>query len=186
MKKVFLAGLAVGAMMVGMTGVANATFFTSTTDLNRLVAGNGTTSWTQAMPGDFQVPYDIITDAKLTVHASFVDGNNDTINVEGIAIGRLQNQSWTWVSTGFFQGYFEDTTPSFDISSAITPWTTGDSLSVSLNYRESWSTLWLDDSVLEMNYTNAGPSAVPEPGTMLLFGTGIAGLAAAGRRRITN
>ena len=30
------------------------------------------------------------------------------------------------------------------------------------------------------------PKAVPEPATMLLFGTGIAGLAAAGRRKITN
>jgi hypothetical protein len=88
-----LTGLAVGLMMVGLTGVANATFFSSTTDTDKLLVGNGTTSWSQAMPGDFQVPYHKILDASLTVYASWVDGNNDLISAKGVALGSLQNES---------------------------------------------------------------------------------------------
>ena len=55
----------------------------------------------------------------------------------------------------------------------------------------SWSTfdLWIQKNageVLEISHFNgydSNQTPVPEPGTVLLFGTGLAGLAAVGRRR---
>lgn len=179
MKKTLLAVLVCGLLMIGAVGSAFATTFTSVTDLDKLLSGTGTFSWTQAMPSDFQMPYDTINSAKLTIYSNFVDGNNDKITVQNTYEGKLKNDTgWTWLWNPM-----EAT--KFNIASAITePWATGQDLNVTLAYNEKGclNFLYLDEAVLCLNYDN-NSAPVPEPGTMVLFGIGMAGLAIYSKRR---
>ncbi|MBJ6799787.1 PEP-CTERM sorting domain-containing protein [Geomonas sp. Red259] len=173
------AGILTAALMLGATGIAGATFYTSTTDLDKILTGAGTLSWQQDMPGDFEMPYDTVNSAKLTIYSNFVNGGNDAVQVESNILGILKNDTgWTW-----FWNPMEST--GFDVASSITaPWGQGQSLDISLLYDERGclNFLYLDKSVLCLNYNNQ-VAPVPEPGTMLLVGIGLAGIAIYGKRR---
>ncbi len=177
--RAFLAGILTVALMLGATGIAGATFYTSTTDLDRILTGIGTLSWQQDMPSDFTMPYDTINSAHLTIYSNFVNGSNDYVQVESNFMGTLKDDTgWTW-----FWNPMEST--KFDVASSITaPWGQGQDLDVSLIYREigCLDFLYLDKSVLCLNYDN-GTAPVPEPGTILLMGLGLAGIAIYGKRR---
>lgn len=70
MKKI--TSLIVGAALMLTAGSAWAVSYQSVTNfgfLGRTLSGTGTTTWTQAMPGDFQIPYDTINSATLTISA---------------------------------------------------------------------------------------------------------------------
>ncbi|QXE92628.1 PEP-CTERM sorting domain-containing protein [Geomonas subterranea] len=183
MNKTILAVLVVGLSMVCAVGTAGATSFTSTTDVDRWVIGNGTLTWAQAMPSDFEMPYDTINSATLKIYSNFVDGNNDMVSVENTFVGNLKND------TGWFLIWNPLESRSFDIASAITaPWSTGQSLDISLAYDERGlfnCLLYVDESILCLDYNN-GASPVPEPGTVLLLGIGMAGIAICGKRRLNN
>lgn len=178
--KQFTALLVGAALMIGMVGTASALTYTSTTDLDLFLSGTGTKTWDQAMPGDFEIPYDTVNSATLTINAFGVDGNNDKVYIENVYEGKLVTGVWSW------SNLLLGSSSTFDIASSITsPWSTGDSLDVALNYKElgCFNLLYLDNSVLNLDYTN-NSAPVPEPGTLMLLGAGMLGLAIFGKRRM--
>lgn len=178
MKKLVLFFM-VSIMVFALSGVAVATTFTDTKDLDRWLTGSGSTSWTHATPADLDVPPDTVNSATLTVEAYFIEGSNQ-LSVNSTFEGLLQNAQWVW--TGFLRGHFEG--QDFKVASVFGSWTADTPFNVTLSYNEPGcllSPLFIDTSKLEINYNN-GTAAVPEPASMSLVVIGLLGIAGIKRK----
>jgi len=184
MKKIAVAILMIGMLVLAGSAMAceypncgaGSVYYDGTKSLNQTLSGVSSYSWTMTTPAALSVPPDTVNWATLTIYASYVDGNNDMISVQGKAYGALQNESWDW-STWSWEGQ------DVNITSVFGSWASGDLLHVTLNYNETGraGSLTLESSELEICYTN-GNTPVPEPSTMLLLGFGLAGAAYARKR----
>lgn len=169
--KLFVA-LCMGIIMAWTVTGANA--FTDYKFLNEVLTGYDTTSWNHATPTDFEVPYDVVNSATLTINAFSADGAN-TVYAEGNIIGQLNGGFWSWSSTPF------------DIKEIFASWDNGNLLNVSVKASDMY--LYLKDSIFNLDYVNGFPDGgdnnapVPEPATLFLLGSGLSGLAYLGRRR---
>ncbi len=187
MKKLF--SVAICAAMIGWAGSAMAITYTNTVDLNNITISEGiisgilysdTASYSHATPSDFEVPYDIVNSATLTIKGKRIDGSNDNVYAEGVYVGVLN-------SVGIFS-WTKSTTTTLDIAAAFSSWPNGNGLDIIIDANGFLEgILQLCSSTFTLDYTNASApvvsSPVPEPATMLLFGTGIIGLAGIARRK---
>lgn len=147
-------------------------------------------SYNHKTPSDFEVPFDLVHSATLTISGYWIDGSNDQVAVQRTVFGNLKDggyfgkyPSWSnwnlvWVS------YDKPSVTSFDISSLFDSWETGADLGVIISAAGSWGDgiLELSKSVFELKY-ETGVTPTPEPATLALFGFGLLGLAGISRKK---
>lgn len=193
-------------MVFGWVGIASAVTYTETLDLDVTLSEgviaslftDGYHAYSHSTPADFEVPYDVVNSATLSIDAYWVNGGNDPVYVEGSLAGNLtnggsfENPSWdwswsTWSYSVYNPGYDSPATTAFDILSTFDVWANGDTLDIIIQAtQDAWydfeGILTLASSTLTLDYDN-DVAPVPEPSTLLLLGSGLAGFALYRRKR---
>ncbi len=198
MKKIFLAGLATGLMMIGMAGSAQATLtsgdFRTESDLPDYGSVGPLVYQNLGAAINNGIELTVTEDTIPFQNPSNYSGAfgtmdyNPTSNI--LTITSQDNMDFqtfdAWMSniigdqgdmiTNVSMLSNSLTDPIFDPSISFN----ADSIHISWNYRPD--VFFFSEGIAEFQITTS-TSAVPEPATMLLFGAGLAGLAAVGRKK---
>jgi PEP-CTERM motif len=176
MRKKLLIGL-MSLIMFGLfAGIGQAALvdFDDYKTLNKTLAGVGTWSYFHDMPSNFSDPPDIIV-ADLTISYQ-----------KAFAIGYLSVYGETVPGSPGFVLTWNTKTANFDLPSVLDSWSGGGSqLKVDVT---GLGLITLLTSNLHLEYydneNNNNHTAVPEPGAVILLGTGLLGLVVVGRKKL--
>lgn len=200
MKKTFIAGLATGLLTLGISGTANAASFTFDGNIqyhndvieiafSLATAATNVKVWTDSFMSGAN--FDPITAVWVQNGSdySLIDENDDDDSI-------ATNQ--TWYDSGLIFSTLAAGNYLFTIA-AYNNWSVGSLLSAGFTF-DNQTPIALSNWNQPANGTDMGTyykvnldgvdaaqnntDPVPEPATMLLFGTGLAGLAAASRRKV--
>lgn len=188
MKKILLAGLATGAMLLGMVGEGSATTLTFNDSANLGVTLGGGMLWNGTGGGHLYNEYYDTDDSIQFTEATYVNDFQMNAmpweNYGGGTIGSINivakdaSGADVWSTTVNLTNY--------------TAWDTWLTISVAtanvaqLYFYAPGNAPWYNGfwpSVDNLRINESGQNPVPEPAAMLLLGTGLASLAAAGRRK---
>jgi len=184
-------------LALGVAGVAGASIitlddpgnFTSYQYLGTSLGFNQTKAWSFTTPDGFMVPPDVVTSATVYINAIGVYSNYNRVSITGVGNFTLNPDVWTWSGGWTWKNNGSNTY--IDVADAFTPsWGEGNSLGVSVTSGQYFSKIYLNYSTLDVSYTNGGggggggdPVHAPEPGTLLLLGSGLVGLSVYGRKK---
>jgi hypothetical protein len=185
MKKKLFAGLALGLMMTGMVGSASAAPMTWKDDI--------TLNPSQLLKSGQSVTFNHdITDG-VGGFQGFSMGGNDFITDYSILLTLHDDRDDWWnscelawvntpglVSDGFYNFTAANDTFGWSLAGLVDLNTAG---TLGITVKSTLGDFFVDSSVLTANGNNGCSAPVPEPATMLLFGTGLAGLVGALRRK---
>lgn len=185
-KRIVLSAGLMGSLLCGFAGHAQANvIYTDTVKFttNNSLKGTGTFNWQHAVTADFQVPFDTVNSASLTIHSQRAVGGNDDVYV--VDLGQQLNDLGALGANGN-----SDFTTTLTIPNGVftAGWASGKLLSLSLSYDQGTAnndTLTMLSSTLMLDYNNqvAGPTSVPEPAPAFLMLLAMAGLMVARRRK---
>ena len=182
--------LLLGIIIFVMAGVAGATPFQSIAPISGSgyhINGGGSYSYAFDTPLSFTTPYDTLVSANLVLTGT----PDDRFGSGSVTVGNTSFGALNPISTnGVVRTY------SYDLTSLFTTWTGGnDNLPLLLRISDSHGNkdgFTLTSAAVYIEYSepvilnktpDQGSAPVPEPATLLLLGSGFAGLSFWGKKR---